>query len=177
MTLENAISYVIDKEGLSILSESRFGNFLNDLQAFETPAVKRIIFTLSDEGYFGKLLTGLSSDNYELQFNDVSMNLIQKEGYQPDLVQYILDCLLYAVHKSNKTPIMPMSATKTTKKKRADNQKATFSVIQTNDKYVIEFEGISYELKESQYRAFVRKKDIPANRLKVWLDSYSEENK
>jgi hypothetical protein len=105
------------------------------------------------------------------------MNLIQKEGYQPDLVQYILDCLLYAVHKSNNTPIMPMSATKTTKKKRADNQKATFSVIQTNDKYVIEFEGISYELKESQYRAFVRKKDIPADRLKVWLDSYSEENK
>ena len=41
MTLENAISYVIDKEGLSILSESRFGNYLNDLQAFGTPAVKR----------------------------------------------------------------------------------------------------------------------------------------
>ena len=176
MTLEEAISYVIDKEGLSILSEARLVNYLNDLQAFGTSAVKRIISTMTEEGYFAKLLVGLNGDSHELQFNDVSTNLVQKEGFQSDLVQYVLDCLLYAVHKIGNAPIIPVSATPPSKKKRVANPKATFKVIQANGKYIVDFEGDSYELKESQYRAFIRKKDIPSDRLKVWLNSYSEEN-
>ena len=70
MTLEEAISYVIEKEGICILSEDRLVNYLNDLQAFGTPALKRIISTMTVEGYFSKLLVGLNGDSYELQFND-----------------------------------------------------------------------------------------------------------
>ncbi len=42
MTLEKAISYAIDKEGIGIISEARFSNYLNDLQAFENRALKRL---------------------------------------------------------------------------------------------------------------------------------------
>ena len=176
MTLEEAISFVIEKEGICILSEARLVNYLNDLQAFGTPAIKRIISTMTADGYFAKLLVGLNGDSYELQFNDVSTNLVQKEGYQSDLVKYVLDCLLYALHKTGKVPIIPVSATPNLKKKKVANQKATFNVTQANGKYIVIIEGDSYELKESQYRAFIRKKDIPSDRLKVWLNSYSEEN-
>ncbi len=177
MTLEEAISYVIEKEGICILSEARLVNYLNDLQAFGIPALKRIISTMTVEGYFSKLLVGLNGDSYELQFNDVSTNLVQKEGFQFDLVQYVLDCLLYAVHKTGKAPSLPESATSNSEKKRAVNHKSTFNVIHANGNYIVDFEGNTYELKESQYRAFIRKKDIPSDRLKVWLNSYSEENK
>lgn len=176
MTLEEAISYVIDKEGFSIISDARLVNYLNDLQAFGTPAVKRIVSTMAEEGYFAKLLVGLSSDSHEIHFNDVSTNLVQKEGFQSDLVQYVLECLLYAVHKKGKTPSIPVYATSNSKKKSVTNHKATFNIIQANGKYVVDFEGDSYELKEGQYRAFIRKKDIPSDRLKVWLNTYSEEN-
>lgn len=51
MTLEKAISYVIDQEGIDIISDARLKNYLNDLQAYDTPAIKRIISTMIDDGY------------------------------------------------------------------------------------------------------------------------------
>ena len=100
MTLDKAISYAIDKEGIEIISESRLANYMNDLKAFDSPAIKRIVITMIDEGYFAKLHSGLAGDSYELQFNDVNSHLIQNEGFQADLVKYVLDCLLYAVKKN-----------------------------------------------------------------------------
>ena len=55
MTLEKAISYAIDNEGIEIISEARVTNYLNDLQAFDTPALKRVISAMIDGGYFAKL--------------------------------------------------------------------------------------------------------------------------
>ena len=92
MTLEKALSYAIDKEGIAIITEAKLANFLNDLQAFGSSAVKRIVSTMIDEGYFAKLQSGLTSDSYELQFNDVRSYLVQNEGFQADLVDYVLDC-------------------------------------------------------------------------------------
>lgn len=37
-----AIEYAINKEGMEIICEQRFTNYLADLQAYEIPAVKRV---------------------------------------------------------------------------------------------------------------------------------------
>lgn len=180
MTLEKALSYVIDKEGIGIILESRLTNFLNDLQAFDSSAVKRIVSTMVDEGYFAKLQSGLTNDSYELQFNDVKSYLVQNEGFQTDLVQYVLDCLLYAVHKTGNVPAIPQSAIETKKapvKKSSSSGRADLQVVHANDNYLVTLSGQSYELDESQFKAIMRKKDMPIERLEVWLQSYAEENK
>ena len=180
MTLESALSYAIDNEGIGILLENRLINYLNDLQAFDSAEVKRILTTMIEEGYFTKLQSGLSSDNYELQFNDVRSSLVQNDGFQADLVQYVLDCLLYAVHKTGNVPAIPQSAIeakKTVSKKTTISGKCELQVVHANDSYLVTANGQSYELDESQYRAIMRKKNMPIDRLEVWLQSYAEENK
>ena len=179
MTLEKALSYAIDKEGLAIITEARLANYLNDLQAFDSSAVKRIVSTMIDEGYFAKLQSGLTSDSYELQFNDVRSYLVQNEGFQADLVNYVLDCLLFAVHKTGNVPTIPQSAVETKKpavKRSSVSKKADLQVVHANDNYLVTLNGQSYELDESQFKAIMRKKDMPANRLEVWLQTYAEEN-
>lgn len=37
MTLEKAITYAIDPEGIDVINEPRFVNYLNDLQALSPP--------------------------------------------------------------------------------------------------------------------------------------------
>ena len=49
--------------------------------------------------------------------------------------------------------------------------------ILTDNKYVVEMGGISYQLSKAQYKAYLRKKDMPIDRLKTWLTTYTEENK
>ena len=177
MTLEKAISYVIDQEGIDIISDARLKNYLNDLQAYDTPAIKRIISTMIDDGYMGKLLVSLSSEDYELQFNDVANRLVQEEGFQADIVSYVMDCLLFAVHKTNNTPVLPQKESgKKQLAKKTTAVKNDLNVIQTTGNYLIEFNGHSYELDESQYKAIMRKKDMPMDRLVIWLESYNEEN-
>lgn len=43
MKLYEAIEYVINKDGIGIICEQRFTNYLSDLQAYETPAIRRIV--------------------------------------------------------------------------------------------------------------------------------------
>ena len=38
MTQEQAISYAIEHEGIDVITEPRFVNYLNDLQTLSTPA-------------------------------------------------------------------------------------------------------------------------------------------
>ncbi|MBP5370190.1 MAG: hypothetical protein J6Z01_17230 [Bacteroidales bacterium] len=47
---------------------------------------------------------------------------------------------------------------------------------QSDGRYLVILNGISYNLDEAQYKAINRKKDMPASRLEIWLRSYSEEN-
>ena len=55
MKLYEAIEYAINKNGTDIICEQRFANYLADLQAYETPAVRRIITAIMREGYCKKL--------------------------------------------------------------------------------------------------------------------------
>lgn len=49
-------------------------------------------------------------------------------------------------------------------------------VEQSNDNYLVQFNGNTYKLDKTQYKAIMRKVNMPDNRLEVWLKSYSEEN-
>lgn len=106
MTLEKAILYVIEKEGIGIIGETRFVNYLNDLQAFDMPAVKRIVVTMVSGGYAEKLKHSLTTQNYQLDVNDAKSRLVNNEGFQANLVEYVLNCLLYATKKTTKVPVL-----------------------------------------------------------------------
>lgn len=180
MTLEQAISYAIEREGIEIINEERFVNYLNDLQALTTPAIKRVISTMVNEGYLGKLLPYLkASDNgYEIQIVDVQSRLVKNEGFQDDLVKYVLDCLLYSIHKTGNAPVAPIAPTSsapssTSRKRKAE--KTEFKVMEANGNYLIDLNGVKYELDETQYKAILRKKDLPMGRLSLWLAAYADE--
>lgn len=182
MTLEKAFSYIIEKEGIGIIAEPRFANFLNDLQVFNSLATKRVIVTMIESDYFARLQFGLSEQNCELVFNNVRNDLVKNEGFQPDIVDYIINCLLYALHKTKSIPKQPNIDTTTTKiknipKNDGNPSNSNFSVVNVNDNYIVTFNGEEYELDKNQYKAIIRKKDMPANRLEVWLKSYAEKNK
>jgi AAA ATPase len=104
MKLYEAIEYAINSDGLEVICENRFTNYLADLQAFETPAIKRVIATIVHDGYGKKLHNGLTKDSYQLTFNNVSYQLTHTVGFQEDIVQFVLDSLLYATHKISIEP-------------------------------------------------------------------------
>jgi len=111
MTLEKAISFVINKEGIEIISDERFVNYLSDLQAFERPAIKRIVNTMVSNGYGQKLKHSLATQSYELDVNDTKNKLVRIEGFQEDLVDYVLNCFLFVTRKTSSVPIMPSAET------------------------------------------------------------------
>lgn len=182
MTLEQAISYAIEHEGIDVITEPRFVNYLNDLQALSTPAIKRIISTIVSEGFLKKVLPFLktSGNGYEIQFIDLQSRLVTNEGFQEDLVKYVLDCFLYSVHKTGNAPIAPeiptpSSSTPSSRKKKSE--KSEIKVMEANGNYLIELNGKSYELDNTQYKAILRKKNMPSDRLSLWLAAYADENK
>lgn len=178
MTLDKAFATAIDNEGIGIISEARLYNYLNDLQAYSSPAIKRIVSTMANEGYFSRLQPYLDSseENYEIQFTDVESRLVKNEGFQTDLIKYVLDCLAYAVHKTGNAPISPMPETPAPKRhKKSASTRANLKIMEANGNYLIEFDGNSYELDQYQYKAIMRKKDMPADRLTLWLRSYADE--
>jgi hypothetical protein len=179
MTLEQAMSYAIQNEGIGIISEPRLFNYLNDLQALTEPAIKRIVSTMINEGYLAKLqpYLNIENDSYQTLFMDVKSRLVTNEGFQENLVNFVLDSLLFAVHKIGNVPVPPITSTERieTSKKAKTLVKSDFGVIEVNGNYLVSLNGLSYELNESQYKAILRKKDMPADRLALWLKSYSEE--
>jgi len=178
MTLEQAISKIIDLEGVKIMSEDRFLNYLDDYQAYPNPATKRIIKAMITERYIDRIIGCVETDNYEMQFNEVKDRLINTEGFQSDIVEYVMNCILYAFHKTGNTPVMPTlqenkeSAIKKPTKVSINNLDA----IEVNGNYLVNFNGSRYELNKGQYDAIKRKQDLPADRLEVWLKAYAEEN-
>ncbi len=181
MTLEQAISYAIEREGIDIVTEPRFVNYLNDLQALSTPAIKRVISTMVSEGFLKKVLPYLkaSGNEYEIQFTDLKSRLVDGEGFQEDIVKYVLDCFLYSVHKTGNVPVAPAAPTTSSsapvsRKKKSD--KADLKVVSANGNYLVSLNGKSYELDNSRYKAILRKKNMPADRLELWLSAYADEN-
>lgn len=181
MTLEQAISYAIEHEGIDVINESRFVNYLNDLNALSTPAIKRIISTMVNEGHLGKVLPYLkqSGNGYEIQFTDLKSRLVNQEGFQDDLVKYVIDCLLYSVYKTGNAPIAPTSQTQSSSapvSRKRKSEKAEIKVVEANGNYLVDLNGKSYELDQTQYKAILRKRNLPSDRLALWLEAYAEEN-
>ena len=140
MKLYEAIEYAINKDGIQIICEQRFANYLADLQAYETPAVKRVVATIIHDGYCNKLYHGLESHSYELDFNDVSHQLVHTAGFQDNIVQFVLNSILYATHKITKEPYFEYNPTIETP--TCDN----ITIIDT--------------IEEVKERSFISKKDI-----------------
>lgn len=105
MKLYEAIEYVINQHGTDVICEQSFVNYLADLQAYETPAVRRVIAEIMREGYFKKLYDGLVSGTYQSAFNDVANKLTNIVGLQKNIVQFVLDSILYATHKTAIEPL------------------------------------------------------------------------
>ena len=82
MTLSEAISIAIKNEGIAIVGEKKFVNYLSDLCSFDTPALKRIISILVDEKYLVPLADIDTKVDMEIFFKNIGTQLIQKEGFQ-----------------------------------------------------------------------------------------------
>ena len=67
-------------------------------------------------------------------------------------------------------PKEKQTITKSSIKNKTENK---FNVIKTKDRYLIELNGASYELNEGQFQSIMRKKDMPLDRLELWLKSYT----
>ena len=55
MTQEQAISYAIEHEGIDVITEPIFVNYLNDLQTLSKPAINHIILQLMKKDCFAFL--------------------------------------------------------------------------------------------------------------------------
>lgn len=49
--MENALSHIIEKDGIGVLTDSHFFNCLDDLKALDYPGVKRVIMTMIDDDF------------------------------------------------------------------------------------------------------------------------------
>lgn len=175
MTLDQAIEYAINQEGLGIIKEPRLINYLTDLQAFDSPALKSILSSMLEKGHMSKFADAINSENNEIIVNETEYRLVNNEGFQQDLVRYVLDCFVFAFHKTGNAPHRPpvkekQTITKSSIKNKTENK---FNVIKTKDRYLIELNGASYELNEGQFQSIMRKKDLPLDRLELWLKSYT----
>ena len=104
MKLFEAIEFAVNQDGIEVLSEQRFANYLADLQAYETPVVRRVVTTIVKEGYGTKLHDGLTKGSYQLAFDDVTHHLVNTVGYQEGIVRFVLNSILYALHKTTEMP-------------------------------------------------------------------------
>ncbi|MCF0256408.1 MAG: AAA family ATPase [Bacteroides heparinolyticus] len=104
MKLFEAIEFAVNQDGIEVLRKKRFANYLADLQAYETPVVRRVVTTIVKEGYGEKLYKGLTEGSYNLDFNDVNYHLVNTVGYQEGIVKFVLNSILYALHKTTEMP-------------------------------------------------------------------------
>lgn len=107
MTLSEAISIAIKNEGIAIVGEKKFVNYLSDLCSFDTPALKRIISILVDEKYLVPLADIDTKVDMEFFFKNIGTQLIQKEGFQPHLVNFVIESLFNGTQDKRGTPSLP----------------------------------------------------------------------
>lgn len=107
MKLHEAIAYAIDKEGEEIIGEQRFVNYLSDLQAFEKPAVRNVMRYIVMGGLSGRIRMNIQdNDAIELEFKNITHRLAETEGYQENVIKYVLDSFLYAYQKLGNEPCL-----------------------------------------------------------------------
>lgn len=172
MDLVQAIAYTIQKEGIEIVNEKRFVNYLHDLGACAQPAIKRIMTVMAEGGYCSKLLASISNGTTALVANDIQMRLVQTEGLHNDMVSDAIKALLAAMGHTlpNENSIQPQSNVPQTGSITNDND---FKATALQGVYKIEFKGNTYMLTKQQYKSILRKKNCPDHILESWLKSYS----
>ena len=99
MTLVDAMTYAISNEGFEIVDQRRFVYYLNDLHAFETtPAARRILTVIIDQGY-GRKLVFLTRSSFlrEVKINEIKYQIVRYEGFQADLVDEVVNSICIAL--------------------------------------------------------------------------------
>lgn len=107
MKLHEAIAYAIEREGEDIITRPLLVNYLADLQAYDTPAVKRIVKTIVDEGHGKRLLSSIKAADYALQIADIELRMVRNEGFQQSLVHNVLTSVSQALGKACDQPTLP----------------------------------------------------------------------
>lgn len=104
--LYDAIRKIVDNQGKSIIEDVRFVNILDDVMAFDDlPAVKPVLRDLIKKG-IGKEIIKIdnSGESFALKKQTLLMSIVNNNGYNAELVRYILDCLSYGIHWTNNIP-------------------------------------------------------------------------
>ena len=99
MTLVDAMTYAIRNEGLEIVGQRRFVYYLNDLRAFDmTPAARRILTVIIDQGY-GRKLIFLTESSFlrQVKINEIKTQIVNYEGFQAELVDAVVDSICIAL--------------------------------------------------------------------------------
>lgn len=174
MNLEQAIAYTIKSEGVGIVNEKRFVNYLHDLGAFQQPAMKRIMTVMVEGGYCSKLITSIINNTYSLVANDILMALVQREGLNEAMVFDAINA--FSSTMGQKAPTAGVSRSQTSSPTNTVTQpqcSGELKVTSLGGKFKIELNGNSYILNAQQYKSIIRKKNCPTHVLESWLKSYS----
>jgi hypothetical protein len=96
MKLSHDIKTVVKQEGVSILSEERFVNILNDMNSFENDiALQNVFKDLIKKGFISKI-----SSIYDVSDKTSLIQRIKsKTGYDSDIITTIVDAVLFGLDK------------------------------------------------------------------------------
>lgn len=93
---------LVEEKGNSILLNPYIVNMLSDYQVLQNqPAIKGIIRALQNQGYMNILI---DTNIWEIDSKSVSSRFAYENGFQEDLVSYIIKSLGYAMSKVNAIP-------------------------------------------------------------------------
>lgn len=93
---------IVEEKGSNILLNPYIINVLSDYQALQNqPAIKGIMRALQDQGYMTKLI---DTRIWEIDSKSVSNRFAYENGFQEDLVSYIIKSLGYAMSKESAIP-------------------------------------------------------------------------
>lgn len=104
-SLPEALRGIITKEGEKMLEDVKLVNILADLCSLEDmPAANTILKKMLTEGYGTEILTITSNPSWEIKLKMLSAKIASKNGYRSDIVQYIVDSVVYGLGKSEIIP-------------------------------------------------------------------------
>lgn len=104
--LYDAIREIVDNQGKSIIEDVRFVNILDDVMSFDNiPAVKPVLKDLIKKGIGEKIIKiDSSGESFALKKQSLLVSIVNNNGYNAELVRYILDCMSFGLHWTNKIP-------------------------------------------------------------------------
>lgn len=107
MKLHLAIKKVTNELGVSIFTSNVFANVLADYGAYQDiPAIKQIIKDFIAQGYGENIvnLAKIKENNCTTKLNSIKSKFIKQNGYKDELVNYLFDCISYAIGISTNEP-------------------------------------------------------------------------